>query len=273
MTDPLDLIDAWPVGTVAAAIVDADGTVLRRGPTDHVFRLASISKMLTSWATLIAVEEGSISLDDPLGQPGCTVRHLLSHAGGYAFTGADPISRPESRRIYSNTGIELVAAHVEQATGFAFGSYLAEAVLVPLGMHSTELRGSPAFAVHSTVDDLTAFIAELHHPTLLATTTAASATAVQYPELDGMVPGVGTFRPCPWGLGFEIHGSKHPHWMGDSNSAATYGHFGGSGTMLWVDPHAGTGTVALTDRDFDEWPADAVRAWSEFSDAVISRRG
>ena len=272
MNDPLELIDTWPVDIVAAGVVDVDGRVASRGPTDHMFRLASISKVITGWAALIAVEEGSISLDDAVGQPGCTVRHLLSHAGGYAFTGPEPISRPESRRIYSNTGIEMVAAHIERATGFGFSDYLTEAIFAPLGMASTSLRGSAAWAIHSTIDDLVCFVRELQSPRLLDAATAADQRSVQFPDLAGLVPGVGTFRPCPWGLGCEIHGSKQPHWMSSTNSPETYGHFGGSGTMLWVDPIAGTSLIALTNRDFDAWSTDAVRLWSELSDVVLSRR-
>ena len=64
---------------------------------------------MTAWATLVAVEEGIVSLDDPVGQPDCTLRHLLAHAGGYPFTGTQPIARPARMRIYSNTGIEMAA--------------------------------------------------------------------------------------------------------------------------------------------------------------------
>ena len=83
------------------------------------------------------------------------------------------------------------------------------------------------------------------------------------------MPGVGRFDPCPWGLGFEIRGRKTPHWTGHTNSASTFGHFGGAGTMMWVDPEAGCGLVALTDRSFDDWSIEAMRRWPELSDAVV----
>ena len=113
----------------AAAVVAADGAVLGTvGDVDRPFRLASLSKMMTAWAVLVAVEDASIALDAPVGQPGCTLRHLLAHAGGYPFEGAEPVSPPERRRIYSNTGIELAAGATEAAGGITFGDYLAEAV-------------------------------------------------------------------------------------------------------------------------------------------------
>ena len=71
---------------------------------------------------------------------------------------------------------------------------------------------------------------------------------------------------CDWGLGFELHDGKRPHWMGDRNSPATFGHFGGSGTFLWVDPVADLALAVLTDRDYGPW---ALEAWPGFSDRVL----
>jgi hypothetical protein len=36
--------------------------------------------------------------------------------------------------------------------------------------------------------------------------------------------------------------------------------------MIWIDPQAQLGLVALADRDFDEW---AIQAWPALSDAVL----
>ena len=227
-------------------------------------------RSLTAWATLIAVEEGIVDLDQPVGQPGCTLRHLLAHAGGYPFDGDDPISPPERRRIYSNRGIELAAETVADAAAMPFAEYLREAVLAPLGMRSTELRGSPAHAGWSTVADVLAFVGELRRPRLVSPATAASATTAQFPDLGGVVPGFGRYAPCPWGLGPEIRGAKEPHWTGSRNSPRTFGHFGGAGTVLWVDPGVATACVALTDRPFDEWAEVARRVWPALADAVIA---
>jgi CubicO group peptidase (beta-lactamase class C family) len=259
----------WPVTTVAAAVVGPNGDVATVGPTDHVFRLASISKMIVGWTVLVACEEGTLDLEQPVGQPGCTLRHLLSHAGGYGFDGTEPIAAPGRRRNYSNTGIELAAAALASAAGMGYAEYQREAVLVPLGMTATELRGSPAHGVRSSVDDMLRFIAELRSPTLISSTSANEFSTVQFPGLAGMVPGVGRYDDCPWGLATEIRGAKRPHWTGLRNSTATFGHFGGAGTLLWVDPGVHVACLALTDRPFDEWSADALRLWPAFSDAVI----
>ena len=267
----LELVDRWPVPHVGAAVVAADGTVLgRAGDTDRSFQLASLTKPLAAWAILIATEEGTVTLDDPVGQPGCTLRHLLAHAGGYPFDDAEPIAKPARRRIYSNTGFDLAAGAVERAAGMPFAEYLATAVLAPLDMPSSALRGSAAHGCQSTVDDLIAFLAELQQPRLIDCATATDAFTAQYPELAGIVPGVGRFDPCPWGLGLEIRGDKSPHWTGRTNSFATAGHFGGAGTMMWVDPAAGCGLVALTDRPFDDWSIEAMKRWPELSDAVVA---
>ena len=266
----LDAVASWDVAHAAAAVVAADGTLLDTfGDLDRRFDLASITKVLSGWTAMVAVEEASVGLDQPAGQPGCTLRHLLAHAGGYPFDGAAPVSAPGRRRIYSNTGIELAAATIAEATGIAFADYLAEALLEPLAMTSTTLDGSPARGATSTAGDLAKLLAELQRPRLIGAASATAATTVQYPALAGIVPGVGRFDPCPWGLGIEIRGGKEPHWTGTTNSPRTFGHFGGAGTMMWVDPAVGCGLVALTDRPFDSWP-EARTTWSALGDAVVA---
>jgi CubicO group peptidase (beta-lactamase class C family) len=266
--DSLRLMDQWPVTTAAAAVVRADGTVAgSHGPTGHRFALASVTKPLTAYAVLVAVEEGAVELDEPAGPAGSTVRHLLAHASGYAFDEARVMAAPGNRRLYSNTGFEALADHLEKATGIRFADYLAEAVLQPLGMASTELAGSPAAGARSTVDDLVRFAAELQAPRLIAPATHAEATTVVFPGLRGVLPGYGVQSHNDWGLGFEIRDAKSPHWTGSSSSPRTFGHFGQSGTFLWVDPAAGAACVCLTDRDFGEW---ALPRWPALTDAVLA---
>jgi CubicO group peptidase (beta-lactamase class C family) len=239
-----------------------------------VYRVASLAKTVVGWTAMVAVEEGIVALDDPVGQPGCTMRHLLCHAGGYAFDGPDPIARPGVRRIYSNTGIEMVADAIASAAEMPFDEYLGTAVLGPLSMTSTELRGSPAHGLWSTTRDMTAFVRELITPTLISHDSAQCATTPAFPDLAGVIPGLGRYAPCSWGLAFEVRDAKSPHWTGTRNSPETFGHFGGSGTFLWVDRGAAggraVGCVALTDRAFDEWQAEALRMWPELSDAVLA---
>lgn len=269
-TAALELTASWPVPHVSAAVLRAGRVLATIGDTGRVQRLASLSKPMSAWAILVAVEEGVVALDQPIGQDGCTMRHLLAHAGGYPFNGEEPIARPETTRIYSNSGISLAARAVETATDFAFAEYLDEAVFQRLDMPATALRGSAAHGVRSDLADTCRFVAEVMQPRLIDASTASDARRIQYPALAGIVPGVGRYERCPWGLGFEIRGEKQPHWTGATNSARTFGHFGGSGTMFWIDPDHDLALVALADRDFDEWAADALRLWPELSDAVIA---
>jgi CubicO group peptidase (beta-lactamase class C family) len=266
----LDLTSEWPVPHVSAAVLRGGTVVASTGDVERVQSLASISKTMTAWAVLIAVEEGVISLDQPVGQPGCTLRHLLAHAGGYPFEGEEPISAPASTRIYSNSGFSLAARAVEEATGMTFADYLHEAVFAPLAMTSSVLRGSAAAGVRSNLADTCRFVAEVMRPSLIHSSTGADAKHSHYPSLAGIVPGVGRYAQCPWGLGFEVRGAKQPHWTGTTNSPRTFGHFGGSGTMFWIDPEVDLALVALADRDFDEWTDVALQVWPELSDAVIA---
>jgi CubicO group peptidase (beta-lactamase class C family) len=265
--EALDLVAGWPVPNAAAGVVDPDGVVATTGDVDRPFALASVTKLLTAWTTLIAVEEGSVDLDEPAGPPGSTVRHLLAHTSGLAFDAGPPIGPPGRTRIYSNAGYEALGNIVAERTGFAFTEYLREAVLAPLGMTATALDGSPAADGRGPLVDLLRFARELLVPTLLSPATVALATTVAFPGLRGVVPGIGRFDPCDWGLGPELHDGKAPHWMPTTGSAAAFGHFGGSGTFLWVDPEARVACVGLTDRQFGTWAMDV---WPPFSDAVLA---
>lgn len=268
LDDALGAIDGWPVDNAAAAVVSADGTVLAsHGDTTRSYRLASVTKPITAYATLVAVEEGVFDLDTPAGPEGSTVRHLLSHASGLDASDDTVRAAPGTRRIYSNRGFEVLADAVAEHSGIPFAEYLDEAVLQPLGMTSSALHGSAAAAGVSTVADLSRFAAELQHPTLIAPATLAEATTVAFPGIYGVLPGYGIQRPNDWGLGFELRDRKSPHWTSPANSPATFGHFGQSGTFLWVDPPAGIACVALTDRDFGPW---AIAAWPPLSDAVLA---
>src|SRR6478735_9813837 len=130
----------WEATNISAAVVAPGGAVATIGPGDRSFRLASVTKLLTAYACLIAVEEGTLDLDEATGPPGVTVRHLLAHAGGYGFdTGV--LLLPERKRIYSNTGFDALADHLTHAAGMEASDYVTLAVLEPLEMLHTDLRG------------------------------------------------------------------------------------------------------------------------------------
>lgn len=257
----------WEAANIAACVVGPQGTLATIGPGERSFRLASLTKLFLAYASAIAVEEGTLDLDEPTGPPGVTVRHLLAHAGGYGFdTGI--MLLPERKRIYSNTGFDALADHLAHNAGMDAGEYVHAAIFEPLAMARTDLRGgSLAHGAWSTGADLARFAQELLRPSLVHPRTLAAATEVTYPELAGILPGVGPQKPNDWALGFEVRGFKTPHWTGRTNSPATFGHFGASGSFLWVDPSIDRSLVVLTDRNFGSWALDA---WPPLSDAVVS---
>jgi CubicO group peptidase (beta-lactamase class C family) len=211
--EALQQIADWPAPFAAAGLLRDGDVAATRGARDEIVRWASVTKLVTTLAALVAAEEGVIDLDEAAGPEGATVRHLLAHASGLPFEPGAPTGRPGQRRVYSNVGFEALAEHI-------------------------------------------AARAE----------TLAEATTVQFPGLAGVLPDFGRFDPNDWGLGFELRDDKSPHWTGSRNSPRTFGHFGGSGTFLWVDPEAGLALGVLTNLDFGEW---AKEAWPRLSDAVL----
>jgi CubicO group peptidase (beta-lactamase class C family) len=265
--EALRQIDAWQVENAAAAVLGRQGEIGSRGDRARVYRLASVTKLMTALACLVAAEEGVVDLDEPAGPPGSTVRHLLAHASGLPFeAGGPPIARPGTRRIYSNAGFEVLAEHVAGRAEMPFAEYLHGAVFAPLRLDA-RLAGSAAAGVVACLEDVLRFAEELTAPTLVSAETFAEATSVQFPGLAGVLPGVGRYDPLDWGLGFELKDDKEGHWSGSRTSAQAFGHFGGSGTFLWVDPVPGIACACLTDREFGPW---ALAAWARLSDAVLA---
>jgi CubicO group peptidase (beta-lactamase class C family) len=260
-------IDAWGAGHAAAAVLAPMGVAALHGDPARDYRWASVTKLVTAVTVLIAVERRLLTLDEPAGPPGSTVRHLLAHASGLAFEGDAIMAGPGRRRIYSNPGFDALGVLVSERAGRPFEAVLRDWVLAPLGMTATSLVDRPSQGLQGPLGVLAAFAAELLHPTLLGPHAFAEATTVAFPGLPGVLPGVGRFDPCDWGLGFELRDGKTPHWTGSTNSPSTFGHFGGAGTFLWIDPVAQLGLAVLTDREFGPW---ALEAWPRLGDDVLA---
>jgi CubicO group peptidase (beta-lactamase class C family) len=267
--DALQAVERWPAENVSVGVVSAGGPLAVLGDTKREFRWASVTKPVTALACLVAAEEGTIDLDEPAGPPGSTFRHLLAHASGLPLEGASPIARPGERRIYSDHGFDVLGAALAERAEMEFDAYLRGAVLEPLRL-AARFEGRPGSGLYGTLDDLLALGRELLAPTLVSAETLAEATTVAFPGLIGVLPGFGRQEPNDWGLGFELRDRKSPHWTGARNSERTFGHFGRSGTFLWVDPEAGMALGCLTDLTFGEWAAEA---WPALSDAVLSELG
>jgi len=237
------------------------------GPAAQPFAWASVTKLLTALAALDGVQRGLLDLDEPAGPPGSTIRHLLAHASGLAFDSDAILAQPGRRRVYSNRGIEIVAEILAARSGQPFERLLADEICLPLGMAGTRLEGSPAWGAVGPLSDLMNLAVELASPSLIDEDLLARATQTVFPGLSGVLPGFGRQENCDWGLGFEIRDRKAPHWTGSNNSPRTFGHFGRSGSFLWVDPDAGLACVCLADRDFDDW---AKQAWPKLSDDLLA---
>jgi CubicO group peptidase (beta-lactamase class C family) len=264
----LAAIHDWPVDHVAAAAVLPDGRVVVDGDDDRVFELASLTKLLVAMATLVAVEDGSLDLDEPAGPPGSTLRHLLSHASGLDATTDRVLAAPGTRRIYSNTGFEHIGRLLVDRTGLDLSTLVAESVFHVLGMEHSAMGATAATGATGTVADLARLAADLlaATPRTLAPATRDAATQPAFPDLAGVLPGFGRQDPNEWGLGFELRGTKEPHWSPAAASPATFGHFGRAGSLLWVDPHAGAALAVLGDRPFGDW---APPRWRALGDAVL----
>ncbi len=258
--EALRQVEGWPCEHAAVGVAGAvEGSV---GDPDRRFPWASVTKLATAIAMLVAAEEGIIDLDEAAGPPRSTFRHLLAHASGLPFDHGAPIARPGARRVYSNYGFEVAAALVAERAAMPFPEYFAH---VWRGTTAV-LSGSAGSGVEGTLDDLLALARELREPTRIAPETLQEARAVQFPGLVGVLPGFGRQEPNDWGLGLELRDAKAPHWTGVRNSPRTFGHFGRSGTFLWVDPDANVALACLTDLAFGDWAADA---WPRLSDAVL----
>jgi CubicO group peptidase (beta-lactamase class C family) len=255
--EALRQIDTWPSAHAAVGVVGA--AEVAHGDTERTFAWASVTKLASSVAVLVAAEEGVVDLDEPAGPPGSTVRHLLAHASGLPFDEGEPIARPGTRRIYSNAGFAALGRHVEERSEMTFAAYYEH-------VWGRPLAGHPGSGAEGTLADLLAVARELLAPERVAPETLAEAREVQFPGLDGVLPGFGRQSPNDWGLGLELRDGKSPHWTGSRNSPRAFGHFGRSGTFLWVDPDVKVALACLTDLAFGDW---ARAAWPRLADAVL----
>jgi D-alanyl-D-alanine carboxypeptidase len=144
---------------------------------DMPFRLASLTKPLTSTAVLMLVESGQLALNDPLnhllpefpmGETTITLEHLLTHTSGIAeytelpawwamhrqdisvdrlmdlFKTSPRAFAPGTRWLYCNSGYILLGAIIEKITGTSYAEFLTERMFVPLDMSSTSYEATPS---------------------------------------------------------------------------------------------------------------------------------
>lgn len=226
--------DGFP-HTALVGVTGPEATLAVQGDPQAVLPLASVTKPLTAWGALVAVERGLVDLDEPAGPAGSTVLNLLDHTSGLPMEGSEPQKAPGERRIYSNAGFDALAAHVADAVGMEFSDWMLREVTLPLGMERTDVTGRPSAGASASIEDLLIFGREVLRPTLIPAALRDLALTVSHEGLRGLVPGYGSYPDNQWGLGFELKGVKSPHWLSDEFPPETAGHFGALGSFLFIE--------------------------------------
>jgi CubicO group peptidase (beta-lactamase class C family) len=139
--------------------------------TDTVYRVGSITKQFTAAAIMQLIEQGKMSLDDPIEKflpdypirgRHITIRHLLNHTSGirsYTSLGLKFLAvtrqdlrhedlialfkdepddfQPGEKWLYDNSGYYLLGVILEKVTGDKYGEYVQRQLFAPLGLSST----------------------------------------------------------------------------------------------------------------------------------------
>ncbi len=263
-----ELIGAAGFADAAIGVTDGDGVVFRYGNSASSYRIASVTKIFTALSVLLAVDDGTVSLDDETGPNGARLFHLLSHASGISFDSPNVVlAPPGSRRIYSNAGIEMAEDYVEKKLPVSFADFMRGKLLDPLGMTNSRVEGSYAKDGVSVLSDLLKLGKELLEQKVLPRSVHTGISQVCCPNLGGVLPGFGRQENCDFSLGAEIKDAKSPHWTGNDNSPETFGHFGQSGCFIWVDKSAGLACVYLGRDSFGDTHK---KIWPQLSDLILS---
>ncbi|MBD1926760.1 beta-lactamase family protein [Trichocoleus sp. FACHB-90] len=150
--------------------------------TEHtVYEIASVGKTFTATVTMMLVEEGVISLNEPItnyldNPPSVwhpvTIKHILSHQSGIpSYTDAQnyweitcldlskaeilalvtglPLKfQPGEFSAYDNTGYYLLGLMLEKVTGQSYADLLHERIFAPLGMNATVMNNPADIVSH-----------------------------------------------------------------------------------------------------------------------------
>lgn len=134
----------------------ADVSAKRPAADTTVYHLASLTKPLAATVLLQLVEEGKVSLDDPVSMYGVSlaspagtvirVRHLLSHTSEGV---------PGTNYSYNGDRFALLENVIAQAAGKSFDAALQERIITPLGLHRTAPNPQSASFAVSGLDKVT----------------------------------------------------------------------------------------------------------------------
>jgi CubicO group peptidase (beta-lactamase class C family) len=109
--------------------------------------------------------------------------------------------------------------------------------------------GAPWGGLLSTAADLGRFcrhLLQIHRGEegILAPQALRAMTTNQLTNLPDLTESA--FRATPWGLGWQLNWPGHPRGFGSLLPVESYGHWGATGTMVWLDPTRGVYGVVLT---------------------------
>jgi CubicO group peptidase (beta-lactamase class C family) len=150
-----------------AAVGAADQEQHRPMSVDSMFRVMSMTKPITATAVMILVDEGKLSLDDPVekfipafadaklknGEPvqGLTIRHLLTHTSGLvgdqtckdsleataSLLAARPFGFQPGEKWEYGPSLNVCGRIIEVVTGQRYEDFLAQRIFAPLEMKDT----------------------------------------------------------------------------------------------------------------------------------------
>lgn len=228
----------YDAGGLTVAVVDGDGVhtsgyghafqsedvPVRADET--LFRVGSVSKVLTWTAAIQIVDRGQIASDAPVDdhleavdlpdtydEP-ITLEHLATHTPGFEVRGrgdsvsepwhvrplAESVSTDVPARVrppgelaqYTNYAAALSGQLIADISGQRFDSFVTENVFAPLGMSNSTFRAAPPGLVPAdgtAVDDVVSFYSDVSPASGLHTTAADMARLLQAHLNDGVVDG------------------------------------------------------------------------------------
>jgi CubicO group peptidase (beta-lactamase class C family) len=232
------------------------------GEVPAVLPWLSAGKPIAAVALALLRERGQLDFDDPVtqfipefGKPAVTLRHLLTHTGGFRF-----MSRQWTTESWDEIVAEICAApldpgwipgqkagyHLESSwyilgevvrrvTGQSYAEFVRSEVFQPLGMTNSTIPGSPGRSAVGPLRELGRFYEMLLRgggSVLTAESVRQLAARHRVGMWDitfGMV--------IDWGLGFMLNTGYHtPYSYGPHASENTFGHGGRQSSLAFCDP-------------------------------------
>ncbi|HEY2411752.1 MAG TPA: serine hydrolase domain-containing protein [Pirellulaceae bacterium] len=162
-----------------AATGKADIAANRPMEPDTIFRVASMTKPITSTALMLLIEQGKLAVDDPIskhipafagqklkdGSPArsVTIKDIMTHTAGLATSPGNIGNNPSNEQIANaigklplefapgtkwqySSGITIAGRLIEIASGESYADYLKKHIFDPLGMKDSTFQLTPAQA-------------------------------------------------------------------------------------------------------------------------------